>query len=329
MREASGTRIAKAGLCSNIRGVANKVILAGGRGFLGQSLARRLAAVGWDVVVLTRHPRAGAAFRELAWDGATTGAWAAELDGADALVNLTGRSVDCVHDAANRRLILESRVNSVRVLGVALAGCRRPPSVWVQCASLALYGDAGDRICTEDAPVAEDFSAQVCRQWEAALAAVPAPATRKVCLRIGLVLGPAGGALAPLARLARWFLGGAVGSGRQYLSWLHHEDMNELFWRALTEPGLHGAYNACAPNPVTNAEFMRELRGVLGRPWSPPTPAWAVRFGARFLLRTDANLALTGRRCVPARLQAAGFPFQYPVVGAALRDLLKPSGGPV
>ena len=314
--------------CSNIRGVASKVILAGGSGLLGQALGCRLAAAGREVVVLTRQPRAGAVFREVAWDGATRGAWAAELDGAEALVNFTGRSVDCVHNAANRRLILESRVNSVRALGAALADCRRPPPVWVQCASLALYGDAGDRICAEDAPVADDFSAQVCRQWEAALTEAPAPATRKVCLRIGLVLGPAGGALGPLAGLARWFLGGTVGSGRQYLSWLHHEDMNDLFQLAITRPDLAGAYNACAPNPVTNAEFMRELRGTLGRPWSPPTPAWAVRFGARFLLRTDADLALTGRRCVPARLQAAGITFKYPVLGAALRDLLSTSGGP-
>lgn len=299
-----------------------KIILAGGSGYLGQALGRRLAAEGREVVVLTRRPRAGATFREVGWDGATRGPWAAELDGAEAVVNLTGRSVDCVHHAENKRLILESRVDSVRALGAALAGCRRPPPVWVQCASLALYGDAGDRICTEEAAVADDFSAQVCRQWEAELAAVPAPATRKVCLRIGLVLGPGGGALGPLAKLARWFLGGTVGSGRQYLSWLHHEDMDELFRQAITRSDLVGPYNACSPNPVTNAEFMRELRGAVGRPWSPPAPAWAVRFGARFIMRTDADLALTGRRCVPARLQAAGFQFRHPELRETLRDVL-------
>ncbi|HWA26647.1 MAG TPA: TIGR01777 family oxidoreductase [Lacunisphaera sp.] len=299
-----------------------KVILAGGSGYLGQALGRRLTVAGREVVVLTRHPRPGAAFREVGWDGATAGPWAAELEGAEALVNLTGRSVDCVHNAENRRLILESRINSVRALGAALAGCRVPPPVWVQCASLALYGDAGDRVCTEETAPAGDFSAQVCRQWEAELAAAPAPATRKVCLRIGLVLGPGGGALRPLARLARCFLGGTVGSGRQYLSWLHHDDMEEIFRQAMTRNDLAGAYNACAPNPVPNAEFMRELRGALGRPWSPPAPAWAVRFGAHFLLRTDADLALTGRRCVPARLQAAGFRFKYPDLRPALRGLL-------
>lgn len=304
--------------------MANKVILAGGSGFLGQSLGHRLVAEGWEVVVLSRHPRVGATFREVAWDGRTGGAWAAELDGAQALVNLTGRSVNCIHHAANRRLILESRINSVNVLGAALAGCRTPPPVWVQCASLAIYGDAGDRICTEESPAADDFSARVCQQWEAAFAAVPAPATRKVCLRIGLVLGPGGGALGPLAALTRWFLGGTVGSGRQYLSWLHQEDMNNLLVQALTRPELRGTFNACTPHPVPNAEFMCELRRALGRPWSPPAPAWAVRFGARYLLRTDADLALTGRRCVPARLVAEGFDFRHPVLGPALRALFSP-----
>ncbi len=306
----------------------NKAVLAGGSGFLGASLARRLLASGWEAVVLTRHPAVchligdkPEPIRAVAWDGRTAGEWCRELDGAAALVNLTGRSVDCVHTPENQRLILESRVDSVRALGAALARCARPPPVWVQCASLALYGDAGDRICDEHAPGADDFSAQVCRRWEAALAEVDAPATRKVVLRIGLVLGPGGGALGPLAKLARWFLGGTVGSGRQWLSWLHHDDMNELFRQAIAESGLHGAYNACSPQPVTNAEFMRALRGALGRPWSPPAPEWAVRFGARFLLRTDADLALTGRRCVPRRLEAQGFAFRHPELRPALRDI--------
>ncbi len=308
----------------------DKAVLAGGSGFLGLSLARRLRAEGWEVVVLTRTPdvchliddkRPWA--RNVIWDGKTAGLWVRELDGAAALVNLTGRSVNCIHSPDNKRLILESRVDSVRVLGAALAQCRQPPPVWVQCASLALYGDTGDRVCDENAPGAEDFSAQVCRQWEDALAAVKAPATRKVVLRIGLVLGPGGGALGPLAKLVRWFLGGTVGSGRQGMSWLHHEDMNELFMQAIRRAELAGAYNACSPEPVTNEEFMRELRSALGRPWSPPAPEWAVRFGARFVMRTDADLALTGRRCLPARLQAQGFTFRFPELGAALRDTFK------
>ncbi len=299
-----------------------KAVLAGGSGFLGAALAAVLGARGWRVVSLTRQPKLRAdAVREVAWDGRNFAAWAHELDGADALVNLTGRSVNCVHTPENKRLILKSRVDSVRALGIALASCRRPPPVWVQTASLALYGDAGERVCDENAPPADDFSAQVCRQWEAALAEVDAPATRKVVLRIGLVLGPGGGALGPLEKLTRWFLGGTVGNGRQYLSWLHMADMKEIFLQAIARPELSGAYNACAPNPVPNAEFMRELRAALGRPWSPPAPEWAVRFGARFILRTDADLALTGRRCVPARLTQQGFKFNYAELRPALREI--------
>jgi uncharacterized protein (TIGR01777 family) len=298
-----------------------KVVLAGGRGFLGASLARQMVVCGREVVVLTRTPQPGGIAREVAWDGKTPGSWVAELEGAEALVNLTGRSVNCRPTPENRKVILDSRVDSVRVLGEAVARCSRPPAVWVQSGSLALYGDPGDRICAETAPMADDFSAQVCRQWEDAMAAVSAPRTRKVVLRIGLVLGPGGGALGPLVKLVRWGLGGTVGSGRQYLSWLHTDDMNELFWRAITDAGCVGAYNACSPHPVTNAVFMRELRAALGRPWSPPAPEWAVRLGARFILGTDADLALTGRRCLPARLAEEGFAFRFPELKTALADL--------
>jgi len=299
-----------------------KVILAGGRGFLGAALAAQLSAEGREVVVLTRTPAAGAATREVAWDGRTPGPWVAELEGAEAVVNLAGRSVNCVHTPENRRQILESRVNSVKALGDAVARCNRPPAAWIQSGSLALYGDAGDRLCDETAPEASDFSAGVCREWEAALATAATPRTRQVLLRIGLVLGPGGGALGPLTGLVRWFLGGTVGSGRQYLSWLHVDDMSEIVRQAISRPDFSGAYNACAPQPVTNADFMRELRGALRRPWSPPAPEWAVRLGARYLFATDADLALTGRRCVPARLTAQGFRFRFPELKPALADLV-------
>ena len=299
--------------------MANKAILAGGSGFLGRALARELVRGGWQVVVLTRTPQEPG---DVAWDATTLGPWADELEGAAAVVNFTGRSVNCIHTPENKRLILESRVNSVRVLGAAVARCHRPPPVWVQCATLALYGNAGDRVCDEQAPLADDFSAQVSRQWEAAFAAVAAPGLRQVVLRIGIVLGPGGGGLTPLAKLARRFLGGTVGNGRQYFSWLHLADMNGIILRALSQPEMAGAYNACAPNPVTNAEFMRALRHAVGRPWSPPAPEWAVRFGAHYFMRTDADLALTGRRCVPRRLLEEGYQFQFPELGPALRDAL-------
>ena len=301
----------------------SKVILAGGRGFLGAALARHLAASGHEVVVLSRSPAEGGPARQVAWDGRTDGPWRAELDGAAAVVNLTGRSVNCLPTPANRAEILASRLDSVRALGAACAAVAHPPRVWVQSSSLAIYGSPGERVCDETAPLADDFPASVCRQWEAALAAAAPAATRTVVLRIGLVLGPGGGALGPLVRLTRWFLGGTVGSGRQYLSWLHLDDMNAIFADAIGRDDWRGAYNACAPEPAANADFMRELRRAVGRPWSPPAPAWAVRLGARWLLRTDPDLALSGRRCVPARLRAQGFAFRFPALKPALADVAR------
>ena len=306
--------------------MAKHAVLAGGSGFLGQALAAELVRRDYSVTILTRTPRAGAGgITCLAWDGATAGDWTRALEGAAAVVNLTGRSVNCIHTPENRREILASRLNSVRVLDEAIRRCTRPPLALVQAGSLAIYGDAGERICDEGAPHSRDFSADVCEQWEAAFNEARTPGTRRVVLRVGIVLGRGGGALAPLAKLARCFLGGTVGNGRQYLSWLHVADLTEMFIQAIERPEIMGAYNATGPGPVTNAEFMRELRRAVGRPWSPPAPEWAVRFGAHWIMRTDADLALTGRRCVPRRFLEQGFQFRHAELAAALRDLLSSS----
>ncbi len=306
--------------------MAKHAVLAGGSGFLGQALAVALVRRDYTVTILTRTPRAASGGIEyLEWDGATAGEWARSLEGAAAVVNLTGRSVNCIHSPENRREILASRLNSVRVLNEAISRCAQPPLALVQAGSLAIYGDAGDRVCDEQAPHARDFSADVCEQWEAAFASGRTPQTRRVLLRVGLALGRGGGALQPLAKLARCFLGGTVGHGRQYLSWLHVADLNEMFIQAMERPEIMGAYNATGPAPVTNAEFMRELRHAVGRPWSPPAPEWAVRFGAHWIMRTDADLALTGRRCVPRRFLEQGFQFRHAELAAALHDLLSRS----
>jgi len=261
--------------------------------------------------------------RVVPWDGRTTGPWLSELDGAAAVVNLTGRSVDCRYTSANRQAILASRLDSVRVLGQAIRACRTPPPAWVQAGSLALYGDAGDRLCDESAPVGTGFGAEVCVAWEAAFRAELTPGTRKALLRIGFALGPHGGALTPLARLARWGLGGTVGPGTQYISWLHIADLNAMWRWAIERPEIEGTYNGTGPSPCTNREFMRTLRRVLHRPWAPPTPTFAVRIGA-FFMRTEASLALTGRRCLPTRLAEQGFKFQYHDLRATLTAILSP-----
>jgi len=299
-----------------------RIILAGGSGFLGQALGRRLAAAGWEVVVLSRHPRDDAPLREVAWNAETGGAWATELEGAAAVVNFAGRSIHCVHTLENSRAILESRINAVQALGKGWKRAKRPPPVWIQCSATGYYGNAGDRFCDESLPPGPGFLAEVCRRWEESFAALELPGVRRVVLRLGVVLDPDHGALPPLVRLARRFMGGAAGSGRQFISWAHRDDALAAFSFALNDVALSGAFNVCAPNPVGNAEFMRTLRRQFGRPWAPPAPEFAVRLFAGPLMGVDPTLALHGQRCAPRRLQAAGFTFAHPALAPALRDLL-------
>lgn len=303
-----------------------KAILAGGSGFLGSALARRLVREDWEPVVLTRAPGKDpgpvAGVRYVAWDARTAGDWANELDGAAAVVNFTGRNVNAAPTPSNRRAILESRLASVHALAQAVARARRRPQVWVQCSGVGYYGPRGTEPCDEATPPGADFLADVCRRWEAAFAAGCPADTRSVVLRLGLVLGRDGGAFPLLVRLARAGLGGSAGHGRQGMSWVHVDDVVAVMMRALGDGLLQGAFNATAPEPVANVEFMRALRRAVHRPWSPPAPAFAVRLAARFILRTDPSLILDGQYAGPARLQAAGFPFLHPRLEDALRDLL-------
>ncbi len=301
-----------------------KAVIAGGSGFLGRALTRDLAGRGWDVVILSRQPAAPTErTRTVIWDGKTVGPWAEELDGAAALINLAGRSVACRYTPENRRAIIDSRVDSVRALDAAIAVCRVAPPVWVQATSLAIYGDPGDQVCTEAAPAAHGFTGRVCQAWEAALfEPVRSPPPRRVALRIGFVLGKGGGAFQPLAGLARCFLGGSAGSGRQFISWLHVDDFCAMVRWAIATPSAAGAYNATGPAPVTNRDFMRALRRALHRPWCPPAPAFLVRLVAYTVLAADGSLALGGRRCVPRRLEAEGFQFEHPDLAETIEACL-------
>jgi uncharacterized protein (TIGR01777 family) len=301
-----------------------RVILAGGSGFLGRALAGEFLRAGYEPIILTRRVgKSGSHVRQVAWDGRAAGVWERELEGAAAVVNLVGRSVECRHTPEHRREIVESRVRSVEAIGRAIRACAEPPRVLLQAASLAVYGDAGSRICDESAPAGRGFPVDVCLRWERAFHSTELPATRKVLLRIGFVLGRDGGALPMLARLARFYLGGTTGDGRQYISWLHVRDWCRLVLWCVEREDASGVFNATGPCPVTNAEFMCELRCALKRPWSPRVPAWLVRLGA-FLLRTEADLALTGRRCLPERLVEKNFKFMYTNLESALADLLQP-----
>ena len=301
-----------------------RVVIAGGSGVLGRSLARSLHALGAEPVLLARtEPRDKGPWRCVTWDGRTLGAWADCLDGATALVNLAGRSVDCVKTPDNRDEILRSRVDSTLALGRAVREASSPPPVWVQMSTAHAYGDPPDTVCDEDSPFGLGLAPLVATRWEEAFDRAAPEGVRRVILRTGFVLTREGGAMARLGTLARWGLGGTVGHGRQGMSWIHEADMNRVFTRAIADDTMRDAYIASAPEPVSNKVFMRELRRALRRPFGLPAPAFVVRLGAPLVLRTDPELALYGRYCVPKRLLAEGFEFRYPGLAEALADLCR------
>lgn len=299
----------------------NKVIIAGGSGFIGQSLAQFLDESGYDVVILSRSGTAEHG-RAVAWDGRTLGDWARELEGAAALVNLAGRNVSCRYTVKNKREMNRSRVDSTVVLGQAIRNCTDPPTAWVQASTTAILGDRGDQWLDESTLPGDGYPTETSLLWEHAFEHSPTPRVRRVVLRISFVLGAEGGALGHLRRITRLCLGGAVGDGRQYISWIHQHDLNRIILRAIEDDNVHGLYNATGLNPVTNAQFMATMRNILRRPWCPPTPAPLVRLGA-WLMGTWGNLALWGRRVQPRRLIDEGFKFAFDDVEVALRDLLK------
>ncbi|ARU61476.1 TIGR01777 family protein [Tumebacillus avium] len=302
--------------------MTKKILLAGGSGFLGESLAAFLSEQGFTVVILTRgKARQSGNVRYVHWDGSTLGDWTREMEDSWAVVNFTGKSVNCIYTQENRAEILRSRLDSVRVVDQAIQSCERPPQVVVQAGSLAIYGDTRD-VCDENAPHGTGFSVEVCQRWEEAFFAQKLPQTRKVLLRIGFALGKNGGALEPLVKLVKNNLGGTVGSGKQYISWLHVDDLNRMFLAAIEDNTMSGIYNATGPHPVTNREFMAALRQVLGKGWAPPAPAPFVALGAYLFMKTEPSLALTGRNCIPHRLTKHNFVFHHTNLEHTLRDLI-------
>lgn len=300
-----------------------RIVIAGGSGFIGSALAREFSGRGFEVAVLTRSPgQRTDSVKEVEWDGVHLGEWIAQLDGAEAVINLAGKTINCPHTPENLLQITTSRVNPVKTIAAAIGHVKVPPRVWVQASAVGFYGDTADVARDESSPGGNDTLADVCRQWEAAFTAVKVPQTRKVTLRIGFVLGRDGGALPLLSKMTKWFLGGAAGSGRQYLSWIHLADLTAMFVAAVANEKLSGTFNAVSPRAVTNAQFMRELRRTLHRPWSPPAPKFAVKLGAR-LMGSEPTLALVSQRCVPKKFQASGFQFKFTDLSSALSDLFR------
>jgi len=303
-----------------------RIVIAGGSGFLGLSLAEAFADAGADVTILSRSMPKGARICEhVVWDGRTLGTWSAVLDGSDAVVNLVGRTVNCIKTPDHCDEILRSRVESTRVIGAAMRAVRSPPPVWIQMSTAHLYGDPPLAVCTEDSAEGYGLAPTVARAWEQAFEESKLPDQRGVVMRTSFVVGrdrgAGAGALGTLGLITRLGLGGKVASGTQGMSWIHEDDVNAIFTRAIVDNTMSGAYIVSSPNPESQADFVRTLRKVIGMPIGLPAFAWMVRIGAPLFLRTDPELVLYGRYVIPKRLMDEGFEFRFVELEPALKEL--------
>lgn len=307
-----------------------RITIPGGAGQVGTVLARAFTAAGHDVVVLSRSPRT-APWRVEPWDGAALGGWVRHVDGADVVINLAGRSVNCRYTEENRRRIVDSRVLSTRVVGEAIAAAADPPRVWLQASTATIYAhrfDAPNDDLTgviggveAGAPADWSFSIEVARAWEEALASASTPHTRKVAMRMAMVMNPDPGSIyATLLGLVRYGLGGPVAGGRQFMSWIHERDLVRAVEWLIADDRIEGAVSVAAPEALPQAEFMRVLRHAWGMPIGLPSPRWMLAIGA-LALGTEPELMLKSRRVVPGRLLQHGFRFDFPAWSDAAADL--------
>ena len=299
----------------------DRVVICGGTGFLGKHLIANLAQNDLPIVVLSRSRNGVHDNIEFVhWDAKKKGQWINWLEGAAAVINLSGKRIDVRFSAKNRRQILESRLHSIQAITQGIEICSTPPRVYIQMSATGFYGNSND-LCDENSLAGSGFLAEVCSDCESVFFEKELNHTRRVLLRPGVILGSRGGALERLADLARWFLGGTAGSGRQIISWIHMEDMLRIIVLAISNPDIDGIFNAVAPAQTSNSQFMKSLRLVLKRPWSPPVPAAMIRLGTA-LLGVNASLVLEGQRVLPRRLTESGFEFRFANIDLALQDLL-------
>jgi len=309
-----------------------KLVIPGGGGQVGMVLSRAFVADGHEVVVLSCKPRP-APWRVIGWDGESLGNWALEFDGADAVINLAGQSVNCRYHAKNRRAITESRVNSTRIVGEAIAQASCPPGVWLQASTATIYAPRYDLPndeatgilggAEENAPDTWKFSIDVATAWERAANEWVLPHTRKVLLRSAMTMSPdRGGIFDAFLGLVRRGLGGRTGNGRQYVSWIYEQDFVRAIYWLIKNNDLEGPVNLASPHPIPNAEFMRALRAAWGARFGLPASEWMLEIGT-FFMRTESELILKSRRVVPGRLLETGFSFRFPTWAEAAGDLCR------
>ena len=309
-----------------------RIVIPGGSGQVGRLLAHHFVAQGHAVAILTRRPLAGNAWREVFWDGATTGDWVAELEGADLCINLAGRSVNCRYGAENRREIYDSRIGPTKLLGQVIGGLINPPKLWLNSSTATIYRHSLDRAMDEatgelggnepGAPDTWNFSIRVAKDWEAAFFEAKLPRTRRIAMRSAVTFSAdRGGIFEVLSNLVWRGLGGTNGSGRQMVSWVHGADFCRAVDFLIEDESLDGVVNIASPHPLPNAEFMRELRRAWGVSIGLPATEWMIEIGS-WLMRTESELVLKSRYVVPGRLEAAGFRFQFKEWSEAAADLV-------
>ncbi|MCM3205707.1 TIGR01777 family oxidoreductase [Paenibacillus illinoisensis] len=291
-----------------------KVVLAGGTGFVGQDFAQRFKKLGYEVLIISRQPG------HIAWEDSDGIRQA--LEGAEMLINLAGKSVNCRYTNENRRIILESRTSTTRILGESILECDLPPELWINSSTATIYRHAEDRPMTEkEGEIGSGFSVDVAKAWEQAFFEFSLPSTRQIALRIAIVLGK-GGVMEPLTNLVRFGLGGSQGPGTQQFSWIHIEDLFRMVLYLQQHPELEGVFNASSPHPVTNRQLMESLRRHMGVRIGLPSPHWMLEVGARFI-RTETELVLKSRWVIPERIEQEGFTFKHDTLDTALDEILK------
>ena len=300
-----------------------KIIIPGGSGFLGQVLTNYYIHKDYQVVVLTRNPKQSHSnqVQEIYWDGNSLGEWQNSLEGAELVVNLAGKSVNCRYNAHNKAEILQSRLRSTTVLGQAIQTCKTPPKLWLNSSSATIYthnlGKAHDEY---KGIIGNNFSENVCQQWEKTFDQFTTPQTRKVKLRLSIVFGRSGGALPVYVNLVKWGLGGKQAQGNQFISWVHEIDFCRMIEWIENQPDIEGVVNGASPNPIQNQDFMKILRKTYQRFLGIPSFIWMLELGA-ILLGTETELILKSRKVSPKKLLEQNFTFKFPSVEVALLDL--------
>ena len=299
-----------------------RLVIAGGSGFLGKALMLHFKNSFDEIVILSRSAKSPHEnVRYEIWNGRDLDKWENSINGADVLINLAGKSVNCRYTGKNKKTILNSRIDSTRVLGEAIRESKNPPKVWLQAASSTIYRSSYDKIMNErNGEIGEDFSMNVCKQWERAFMKEECEKTRKIIMRIAIVLGKGGGAIPPTFLLTRLGLGGKQGSGKQMVSWIHEDDFARAVEWLIDSGKNKSIYNCTSPGPVINSHFMKSIREFLGVPFGIPSPSWLLEIGS-FLIGTETELLLKSRWVFPQRLLDEGFVFKYHNLNDALENL--------